>query len=292
MDMEDAAWQDKLKVLRLMYEKGELSSETSSKLRDRLDMIVDEELSKPAESINNEFVDACTDLMGVLSGRIYHSRASYKRKNWRVLQKRLGIKVANPFKRLIPAFGIVMIFIISLFVADAVLPMGKVVTYSTPDEQLYIVEGKETRQMLMPSAMASLDEDDVLSINTVDIGEVDAFFGFTPPMPQNIPNGWETDHYEGHISQAEWMFLLVLSNEAHEHTTTYHIVANTMYDGVKTAYHQNEKGTPIKLPNKMDGYFSYNTDDTIVVWQDGLTNYSVSGPVTLEEALNLVETIN
>jgi len=291
MDIEDATWQDHLKVLQLMYEKGELSNESAAKIREMLDSMVDEELSKPAEVINNEFVDKCVDLMGVLAGVDNFNYTSHKRQNWRAIKKLIRKQSPIPLRRIFSAIGLVVVLIIGIVVADLVLPIGQVVTYSTPDEQLYIVEGKETRPILVPSAMASLGIDEDLSIQTTNLDEIDAFFGFRPPMPQTFPNGWKIAEYEGHISQIKWTFMLILFSDTQDYHTTYQITVNTTYEDIGAAYHQNEAGHTIALSNGFSGYLSFNMEDILLTWQDGLTGYAVSGPISTDEAMRLVESI-
>ena len=291
MDIEDATWQDHLKVLQLMYEKGELSNESAVKIREMLDGMVDEELSKPTEVINNEFVDKCVDLMGVLAGVDKLNYASHKRQNWRAIKKLIRKQSPIPLRRIFSAIGLVVVLIIGIVVADLALPIGQVVTYSTPDEQLYIVEGKETRPILVPSAMASLGADEDLSIQTTNLDEIDAFFGFKPPMPQTFPTGWKIAEYEGHISQIKWTFMLILFSDTQDYHTSYQITVNTTYDDVRAAYHQNEVGSIIELPNGFSGYLSSNMEDTFITWQDGLTSYDISGPISTDEALVMVDSI-
>lgn len=291
MDMADATWQEKLDVLRVMYKKGELSAESAAKIRDKLDKAVDEELSKPAEFVSNAFVDACVELMGVLAGEAVCSYESHKKQNWQAIKKRIGKKDAVPLKRVLPAFGLAVILVAGVVIVDAIIPTGRISTYSTPDEQLYVVQGEANKVRLMPSAMASLSEGEVLNMVATDIGEVEAFFGFVPPMPKDLPSGWTLDQYEGHIAQSEWMFLMVLSNDAQDHTTTYQITASTTYDGFGMAYPQNGVGSKVKLSNGLEGYLTYNFDNILITWLDGLTCYDVSGPISPEEALKTIESI-
>jgi len=289
MNNVNESLEPQISALVLMWRNGELASE---KLQGLLAKAVEIELTKPDDEISMKVVEYCESVLWELQGNDLQHEANHKDEIWKVVRQQLRKNRSLAHKHKIGvAFGLAMLIVIGMVVLENVLPNGFVSTYSTPDEQLYIVEGKETRVILVPSAMASLGVDEDLSIQTTNLDEIDAFFGFRPPMPQTFPTGWKIAEYEGHISQIKWTFMLILFSDTQDYHTTYQITVNTTYKDIGTAYHQNEAGNIVELPNGFSGYLSSNMEDTFITWQDGLISYDISGPILADEVLVMVESI-
>lgn len=288
--MDSAKWQDNLNVLKLMWKNDQLSSQ---KLMYMLETAIEKEVQKPDDRIDTDFIDSCNSILWeLLDGDSYPQR-SRKKEDWKIIHKAMRKSNSAIIKRrFVWGAGIALAFSVCLLVLTVLLPNGRVDTYVTSDEQLYVVKGEVNEKSLMPAAMAELGENEFLDIQTMDINAVAEFFGFLPPIPQYIPQGWALKWYEGSISQTDWIFLMVLRNESEEHNMTYQITSSITYNGFDIAYAQNEAGEYINLPNGQKGYLAYNIDDVLITWVDGLTCYDVYGPITSDEALRVIESIH
>lgn len=266
---------------------GELTKEMIER---RLTAAIDAELHKTDCSADMEFVRACQNLLWELNmhGEPYHS---HREQSLAALRVKLSRKDTPHMKRKKYALGVAMattFLVIGGFLLDAMLHRQWLEGAQSPDEQQYVISG----QSIDPGLITEGQADNELrsgSFTTTDFEEVVDALGYEPLMPAWLPEGWEIkDYFVGETKAS--IFLVRYSHPHNKYLLRFN---STVYSDTETAvieFEQNKAGSILET-NGWQVYISENMDNTIAVWRDGITCYSLSGSLPTEILLQVINSI-
>ena len=254
----------------------------------RLHALVDRELSHSDQPADMELVQSCQDILYRLhhQGEVYVSSCatSLAKAKKKLHKPWLSLPSFSPAARIaavfIVLFGGGLLF--DLFISGEYL-LGT----SSPDEQQYIVAGTDIDSIITTEVEAEQNRR-TQTVSTVDFAEATTVFGSVPPLLNWLPNGWGNCHYYVIASEHTKMFSAQYENEqANEYIKlTIHKYDNV--EAAKAAFEQNETGDEhIMHDHKV--YIANNIGNAVAVWLTEHTCYSITGPVTYSEIIQIVE---
>ena len=286
MDKQDYENDDPVAILKEKVKSGEL---TFNELCLRLRVAIDSELRKLPAEIDRDYLNSCQDLLDrlTLSEKYVSKQPQYERELVRYLEKRRKMQTLR--KRVFTVVGVVVALIVLFVVGDGILHREWLVGGSSKDRQQYEVVGKVVDPNMLEKGKAA-NTVEPKEISTKSLEEAESVLGFSPLMPTWYPEDWALDTYYAATTENWQWFGIVLSSTHHDKLLTYTI---SKYDNIKEAqnfFEQSDKGqlSPI---NGRDVYVSTNIDVTIAVWLDGDCCYALSGVLSEEEMVMIIESI-
>ena len=254
----------------------------------RLNALVDRELSQTDRSADMELVQACQDILYRLhhQGETYVSNcaASLARTRKKLRKPQFSLPSISPVTRvaavLLVLFGGGLVF--DLFISgDYLFGMP------TPDEQQYIVSGANVESIITIEVEAEQNHR-THTVSTTDFVEAANAFGSIPPLLQWLPEGWGNCHYYVISSSRTKMFSAQYENKR---SNEYIKLTIHKYDDVETAkaaFEQNETGVEHIIANH-NVYIANNIGNSVAIWHVENTCYTITGPITYSEICQIVE---
>lgn len=283
----DGKWSPELTQILNAIEEGGFGKD---ELVQRLNALVDRELSQTDHSADMELVQACQDILYRLhhQGEEYVSnRAVSSAKAQRELHKpRFSLPSFNPAVRvaaiLVVLFGGGLLF--DLFISgDYLFGMP------TPDEQQYIVAGTEVDSIITTEVEAEQNQR-TQTVSTTDFIEAANAFGSIPPLLQWLPEGWGNCQYYVISSSRTKMFSAQYENEQSDEYIKFTIHKYDDVEAAKAAFEQNETGDEHIIANQYV-YIANNIGNSVAIWHVEHTCYTITGPITYSEICQIVESL-
>jgi len=287
MDSNSCLCNENLNAIKQEIDSGNL---TQDEICRRLSMAINIELSKPFAEINQEYVTSCQNLLNsLLNIESYESKkAQYEKKFLKQLRK----APAPTFKkRMLSAVAIAAALMVFAILGEGFLNREWLEGRPSQDLQQYEVTGHEIDLGLIDEGNASSEETEAKEITTSNFDEAVSVLGFTPLMPAKYPDGWT--HYTFYAAQSDhfqW-FYEAFASDSEEYMMTYQVRRFPNASSAEEYLEQSGLGT-LMVCNGWDVYFADNIDNRIAIWIDGLTCYSLSGPIPTEELMAIIDSIN
>lgn len=287
----DAKLQQKIQELKTCYEKGEMDGK---EIHDLLDIEVMVELAKPAEEINNAWIDACVNLMAYTDQECLAvepdaqetNRILPKRKHWQLPPLRL------PGQWALPTFYKVGIAVFTfLLLVGGVLRWSWLYPAQSADGQEYYIRGKQVEVMEGGEARADDPNLQVEECVTQDFNELCEFLGFTPALPTWVPEGWTLTEYYGCFRGHAYDYESVYEKTGVEDILRYSFSYTTEPEHKAVTYFQDGVGYTQELANGKEVYLYTNAGARGAIWHTNCTIESVFGPISEEEITRMVESI-
>lgn len=291
----DIKLQQKLQELKSCYEKGELDAE---EIHDLLDIEIMVELAKPAEEINSAWVDACADLMAYADKEQLATSDEHKK----LVQPLRGIS-SKPRRWHMPTFQLPGRWALTTFcklgigVFTCLLLVGGVLRWSwlyssqSDDGQEYYIRGEQFEVMEGGEARAddpNLQKEECV---TQDFNELCEFLGFTPAMPTWAPEGWEITEYYGCFIGRSCDYEVLYEKLGVENVLRYSYSKKATPEHSAVTFFQDGVGHNRKLANRKEVYILTNSGDVVAVWHTNNTIENLGGPISEEEVVKMVESI-
>lgn len=266
---------------------GELTKEMIER---RLTAAIDAELHKTDCSADMEFVRACQNLLWELNmhGEPYHS---HREQSLAALRVKLSRKDTPHMKRKKYALGVAMattFLVIGGFLLDAMLHRQWLEGAQSPDEQQYVISG----QSIDPGLITEGQADNELrsgSFTTTDFEEVVDALGYEPLMPAWLPEGWNIRDYFV-VATTTSTFMARYTHSQSVYLLRYNSTVYSDAQLAAMAFEQDKTGIELQA-NERTIYITENIDKTIAVWRDGITCYSLSGPVSGDDLIRIINSI-
>jgi len=286
MDSSNCAVNYKLEAIKAAIADGSLTKED---INNRLTYAIHKENEKRPEERDSDFVMACeTILYEMHTGHPYVSR---REENKRALKKRLDRtsqrNTASPsvIKRVLLVTAAVVIIVLG---ADILFRHQWLEGGQSPDGQQYVISGQQIDPGLVNEGIAD-NAGQVKTISTTDLSEAEKMLGYKPLIPSWVPDGWAVESYYVRIASAA-AFRIRYQNEQDEELLRFGI---TIYPDAERAlleFEQAKAGAETQC-NGGAVYVAQNVDRCVAVWQIGTACYSLSGPITTEEIIQMINSI-
>lgn len=284
MDSSIANAQSTIEAIKARITDGSLDAQT---LHKRLIYEIERELSKPSEEVNMTYVETCEDLLDRLNIEKENTVASHYFCNLEAIRQAITPKERKPAYnklRFVVAFCAMLLVLFS----GALFQQFQVLKTQSPDEEQYIIQGAKVPPDLTANA-AEYRESGFW--DTGDWNEAVKLYGKTPCVPTWIPEGWYIDYYSIDFTQTFIRFAITYSNDVAD----YHLIFDSVtYDDItnlRAEIEQNQSGEYLILGNGSKVYLTDNISNISVCWVKDKTKYVLSGPVSQEELLQCIISI-
>ena len=283
----DGNWSPELTQILNAIEEGGFGKD---ELVQRLNALVDRELSQTDRPADMELIQACQDILYRLhhQGAVYMSNraASLATARKKLRKQRFSIPSISPAARiaavLLILFGGGLLF--DLFISgDYLFGMP------TPDEQQYIIAGTEVDGIVAQEVEAEQNTGmKILSTSSWEAA-IEAY-GSAPPIPEWLPEGWDPLDYYVVISKRAARLNIQYENPDEREYIKYSITRYIDAESAQKEFEQNCTGLKLQI-NGNSVYLTVNTGSCVAVWLVNNTCYSVTGPISEKDLSQIVESI-
>lgn len=278
----------RLAKIKDAIKKGELTKEIIER---RLNAAIDAELRKTDSPADMDLINACQDLLWEINmhGEPYHSN---QQQSLAALREKLA-KMERAKKRKRRVLSIAMatfLLVVGSFAVDSAFHRQWLEGEQAPDEQQYIISGQENDPGLLTESQAGNEPIPYpQSITTTNLEEVVSILGYTPLMPTWLPEGWSLETYYVRVS-SPIALRIMYQNEQEEELIR---LSHTIYPDIESASFafEQEKAGSEAIRNGWHVYLADNLGSPVAVWQDKVTCYSLTGPISKEELLKIIQSI-
>ena len=286
MDSSNCSANYKLKAIKAAIADGSLTKEEINR---RLTYAIHKENEKRPEERDTDFMMACeTILYEMHTGHPYVSRREESKQalkirlNHEILQKAASSRI---IKRVLLVTGALVIIVLGL---EILLHHQWLEGVQSPDEQQYVITGQELDPGLVDEGLAD-NAGQSQTITTVNLDDVVNMLGYTPLVPTWVPDGWNLESYYVRIASAT-SFRIQYQNEQEEDLLKFSITVYPDMERALREFEQEKSGTETPC-NGWNVYIAENIERCIVVWQDDTICYSLTGPITPDEAIQMINSI-
>ncbi len=284
MDSSIANVQSKLEAIKGHISDGSLNAQA---LYNRLIHEIEHELSKPSEEVDMDYVEACEDLLDRLNGEKEDTVTSHYFHNLEAIRQTMVPKKKNPaFYRLRPMVAVCTMLLV-LF-SGVFFQHTQVSMTQSPDGEQFIIQGAEVTPDLTASAAGYREPG---FWDTDDWNEAVKLYGGTPCVPTWIPEGWHIDYYSIDSAQMFMRFAITYSNAVADSHLIFDSVTYDDMTNLRAELEQNQSGEYITLGDGINVYLTDNISNISVCWVNDRTKYVISGPISQEELLQCIKSI-
>lgn len=274
----------KLEELWELFRKGEISREEIS---DILELAIYAEASKSDADINGAWLDACAQLMLEVDKEEVSNLSERSETTWRAIKAEIQ-EEQHQIKWLMPALRIAACLIIMLGIGT-IAHFTWISGIQTQEEQVYLVRGHEVsigNEANADEATATIGE-----CRTSDFSEFCDFLGYVPSLPTWLPDGWHVVEYT--VIRDELGQLLNVPYRKSDEVYLLSYSQEWLYNVNELAINipQDSAGQHMKLDNGLEIYLTTNVDRPVAVWTTDDSCITVSGPITTDELISLILSI-
>lgn len=114
--------------------------------------------------------------------------------------------------------------------------------------------------------------------------------GYVPDIPTWLPIGWEPADYYATASDHGSSFRIKYQNNAKDKYIKYSINRYSDINNAQVIFEQSKNGDACLISSN-EVYITDNLDSKIAVWISNAACYSLSGPITTDELISIIESI-
>lgn len=288
MDSSNGNADYKLQAIKDAIENGTLTKE---KINRRLTCAISEEYQKPLADRDSQFILACEKILYEMhTGKPYVSPKEVYQQA--LLDKTLNMTGKNVKRTSRVTWRIAIascILLVLTFAADVLLHREWIEGNSTKDEQQYIISGESSNLDTLPSGVADAIPT-TQSIQTNELGKVKEILGFMPEVISIPLQGWSLDYYSVVVSPSNSTFSATYENDKYENAFLFSIKYYSDIENAQNWIEQNKQGKHISIGGK-EVYFAENIENNVCFWSSGSTCYSLFGPISQEELIPIIASI-
>lgn len=259
---------------------------------DAIMFLLEQELLKPEEEIDQQRLEACAALLREVDKR------QIRRMARRVKAQKTGgaekphsksYPKSRPLGK--PALALALGIALLLGFGVSGRHFARFRGVQEEDGQTYRIEGEGITLGDPANAKEEAENGGMQFCDTKDFEEACAFLGFEPPMPAWLPDGWELYQYALTKFPGRQDFLAYYQKEGNQYFIVY------SYEDVRDIEHfaaeipQDGEGESIVLPNGQAAYYTTNIGRSMILWIKGNIVSMVSGPVSYDELLQIILSI-
>ncbi len=251
---------------------------------------ISNELNKPKEEVDTEYINACQELLGSLN-RSRTAVVSHYEENFQAIQNkmqpRFSFSPCTGWRRLATAMCLALVFLcVGLFI-----PEGWIITHQTEDEGQYIMQGIETPSGFGSVADAGPALDHIGIYDTTSWQEVVYLMGGKPQVPHWLPSGWSILTYTVSLTDVSSGLTIIY---LHDETGGSLLFQSTTFFDLSSLYsyiEQNSEGVVTELADGTQVYITDNIDNATATWHSTHSTYLLSGDVTHDELVHIVDSM-
>ena len=278
-----------LEAIRQAISEGRLTAQQIHNIL--LDEITNE-LNKPHEEVNTDYINACRELLESLNSSRAAAVTSHYEKNLQAIQDRLQPRFSftprTGWGRLATAMCIALVFLcVGLFI-----PEGWIITHHTEDEGQYIMQGIETPAGFGSVADAGPALDRIGTYDTSSWSEVVHLMGGRPHVPQWMPSDRNILTYNVALTSTSSSLTIVYLNEGTNRTLIFQSTTYFELSSLHRYVEQNDEGNVIELTNGSQVYITGNIDNITATWHTSSSDYVLTGSVSEDELIRIVESMD
>ena len=224
-----------------------------------------------------------------MHGEPYHSN---QQQSLAALREKLAKaeRVKTRKRRVLSIAMASFLLVVGSFAVDAAFHRQWLEGEQAPDEQQYIISGQENDPGLLTESQAGNEPISYpQSITTTSLEEVVSILGYTPLMPTWLPEGWMIESYYIRMGDTS-VIRIIYQNEQEEELLRLSISAYPDMESATIAFEQEKAGNEI-ICNGWNVYLAENWGSPVAIWQDKVTCYSITGPISKEELLKIIQSI-
>lgn len=260
--------------------------------RRRLEDLIDKEIQNADAPANMQLVEECERLLWELNTDGKLSYVSHKKDNMAAVLRRIHnrktICLLKKYSfRVCSAAAAMFILVIGI---EAIMHREWFDSYSTDDEQAYIIEGQISDPSLIQEGTA--DDNAVFSeFSTQSISEATAFLNYSFSLPGASISDWYIDEYYCAKSPSTLELFAYYTN--HNKADDVLMIKARHYNNVEDAFisfEQNEEGYFLDHRG-YSLYVSENIERTSHMWRNDTDIYIIDGNITTSEAIQIFDMI-
>lgn len=286
--------EEKIMALYHMVEAGQLPLERFEKM---VDEAVEQELAKDTRQVNGSLIAFCEELLATVKKENDLAPSGQKR-NWKVIRrymnrKRREEKVPDSWGLRLAKTGAFLVVI--LLGVEVFLSHQRFITGPSTDQSQYIVTAQTYRPGTIPVTSAGQEgegtkKEAVYTFKTLD--ELAQNIGQDPKVPHALPQGWQAQSYKLKIRWMEWADEITAAYTGPGgKKAEYRYRGSEIPEDLSQSYAQSRQGETVELKKGLKVYFSSNGDDLLAVWQKPNELYHIIGPISREEAEEMILSI-
>lgn len=287
-DSSMAYSQIQLEAIRQAISDGRL---TAQQIHSILLEEITNELNKPKEEVDTEYISACQELLGSLNRSRTAAVVSHYEENLQAIrnkmQPRFSFSRCTGWKRIATAMCLALVFLcVGLFI-----PEGWIITHQTEDEGQYIMQGIETPAGFGSVADAGPALDHIGIYDTTSWQEVVHLMGGKPQVPHWLPSGWTILTYTVSLTDVSSGLTIIY---LHDETGGSLLFQSTTFFDLSSLYsyiEQNSEGVVTELADGTKVYITDNIDNATATWHSTHSTYLLSGDVTKDNLVRIVDSM-
>ena len=286
-DSSMAPRQIQIEAIRQSISRGDL---TAQQIHDILLAEIAAELSKPQEEVDIDYVNVCQDFLMELNSSRTAVLTSHYEKNLSAVRKKIQSRFSFGPCTILGRFAVVMCIVVLITVSSVLLPEGWIITRQSEDKGQYIMQGIKTPEGFVSVAEAGPSQNCSGNYTTLEWSEVVYYLGGIPPVPQWLPSGWYIYQYTVGLMNSASTLTVTYAHESKDSYLTYTYYIFFDYD-LFMAIEQDDTGIYETLADGTTVYLGTNIDSLCASWFTDHAQFMVTGKMSKEELLRIVESI-
>ena len=256
----------------------------------RLNALVDRELSQTDRPADMELTQACQDILYRLhhQGAVYMSNrtASLAKTRKKLRKPRFSLPSVSPVTRVA---AILIILLGGSILFDVYISGDRLIGRYTPDEQQYIVEGIDINSIMTAEGDAH-ETVTPSSISTSSLSEALSVLDQAIAIPTWLPTGWEPHEYNAIVTSDLSLFRAKYKKTGEDEYIKYTVNIYPDADIARASIEQDMNGDTHMIGDQQV-YITTNLGSVIALWLSDHTFYTVSGPISDHEIQQIVTSI-
>lgn len=285
--MERSEMEKNLEQLKSSLASGEL---TGSELVRRLQVMIHNELTKPEEEVDIEFIEACSSLIERIYPKIAERPEGYYEEQEAKFKLRLKQeeKALRHRRVLRPVIAIAAVLIIA-FLGIGSIQFRWFTRESTPDQQQLIIQGHEVSVDMVEKAIAEHLEEGYFETN--NINELGAFLNFPLEHLDLHEHGWDISNSWTYLQESSIeTSILYVNGEDKSMEIWYDIVWFIDVENAIVSIEQNESGFDKNIAGKKIHYLR-NCSQNSYVWIDNMVLHNVRSLLSEQEIEEFIKNL-
>lgn len=241
--------------------------------------------------MDTDYISACQELLGSLNRSRTAVVVSHYEENFQAIQNkmqpRFSFSPCTGWRRLATAMCLALVFLcVGLFI-----PEGWIITHQTEDEGQYIMQGIETPSGFGSVADAGPALDHIGIYDTTSWQEVVCLMGGKPQVPHWLPSGWTILTYTVSLTDVSSGLTIIY---LHDETGGSLLFQSTTFFDLSSLYsyiEQNSEGVVTELADGTKVYITDNIDNATATWHSTHSTYLLSGDVTKDKLVRIVDSM-
>lgn len=257
----------------------------------RLMDLIMKEADRTDGPADEELILTCLDLMDVLQGRGHEvDMVRINALNQRIANAIQKMKKREKRRRTaFRAIGAIAAALVLIVALGVPLRWTWFESWSTPDEQQYVIMGHEITVEMVASAIAENEAKEPITFS--GCSEFEKHLGFDPQIPSVLCGKWIANYgviqyYSGYIQ--------IVTRYVDAENPEISIICTVCYftdaEYAYLAFEQNAEGKKVSL-GSTEVYLSDNIDRNSATWYNKNMYAQIAGHIASEEAIELLKTL-